>query len=89
VSTTWRSVWISGVLYGTLKRFARLLRAHRQWNCNYAKHPITTAHVEAGNVAIGMIRKHARGLLNTEYFKLKIRQTATPAPPFGLYNLTG
>lgn len=72
-----------------LKRFTRLLRSHRQGICNYAKHPITTARVEAGNVAIGMIRKRARGLLDTEYFKLKIRQTTTPTEHRGLYNLTG
>lgn len=71
-----------------LQRFARLLRSHAQGICNYAEHPLTTARIEAGNVAIGMIRKRARGLLDTEYFKLKIRQTAVPEPPRGLYALT-
>ncbi len=66
-----------------------MLRRHRSGICNYANHPITNARVEAGNVAIGMIRKRARGLLDTEYFKLKIRQTAVPEPALGLYNLTG
>lgn len=71
-----------------MKRFAALLRNHREGICNYAKHPITTARLEAGNVAIGMIRKRARGLLDTEYFKLKIRQSALPEPELGLYALT-
>jgi hypothetical protein len=40
-------------------------------------------------VAIGLIRKRARGLLDTEYFNLKIRQSAVPEPPLGLYALAG
>lgn len=71
-----------------MKRFAAMLRRHRTGICNYADHPITTARLEAGNVAIGMIRKRARGLLDTDYFKLKIRQSALPEPPLGLYALT-
>ena len=43
--------------------------------------------MEAGNVAIGMIRKRARGLLDIEYFKLKIRQSAISEEPLGLYEL--
>jgi transposase len=31
-----------------------------------------------GNVSIGMIRKRARGIRDTEYFKLKIRQSSIP-----------
>lgn len=57
--------------------------------CNSAEHPITTARLEGGNVAVGMIRKRAKGLLDTEYFKLKIRQSALPEEPLGLYALTG
>lgn len=72
---------------GPMTRFAAMLRAHRQGICNYAEHPVTTARVEAGNVAIGLIRKRARGLLDTAYFKLKIRQSAVPEPPLGLYAL--
>jgi len=72
-----------------MRRFAGLLRRHRQGICNYAKHPITTARLEGGHVAIGLIRKRARGLLDIEYFKLKIRQSAIPEPPLGLYALTG
>ncbi|MES1942499.1 transposase IS204/IS1001/IS1096/IS1165 family protein [Salinisphaera sp. PC39] len=71
-----------------IKRFAAMLRNHRQGICNYANHPITTARLEAGNVAIGLIRKRARGLLDTNYFKLKIRQSALPEPDLGLYALT-
>ncbi len=61
-----------------LKSFAKSLRNHQVGICNYAKHKLTSARIEAGNVAIGMIRKRARGILDTDYFKLKIRQTAVP-----------
>ncbi len=46
--------------------------------------PITSAAIEAGNVGIGLIRKRARGMLDTEYLKLKIRQLNLPdtAEPF-------
>ena len=57
-----------------MKRFAKSLRRHKEGICNYAKHPLTTARIEAGNVGIGLIRKRARGIRDTEYFKLKIRQ---------------
>ena len=46
--------------------------------CNYAKYKLTSARIEAGNVSIGLIRKRARGIRDTEYFKLKIRQTSVP-----------
>jgi len=72
-----------------MRRFAAMLRRHREGICNYADHPITTARLEGGHVAIGLIRKRARGLLDTHYFKLKIRQSAIPEPPLGLYALTG
>jgi transposase len=72
-----------------MRRFAAMLRRHRTGLCNYADHPITTARLEGGHVAIGLIRKRARGLLDTAYFKLKIRQSAIPEPPLGLYALTG
>ncbi len=39
---------------------------------------LLSARIEAGNVAIGMIRKRARGIKDTEYFKLKIRQSSLP-----------
>lgn len=69
----------------SLRRFAKTLREHSVGICNYARFPITTARVEAGNVAVGMIRKRARGLLDQDYFKLKIRQSATPEQPLALF----
>lgn len=57
-----------------IKKYAKSLRRHRIGICNYAKHPLTTARIEAGNVSIGLLRKRARGIRDTEYFKLKIRQ---------------
>ena len=73
----------SGLHY--LKKFAKSLRRHATGICNYAKFPLTTARIEAGNVAIGMIRKRARGIRDTEYFKLKIRQTSIPDQPSMFY----
>lgn len=61
-----------------LKKFAESLRKHCVGICNYAKHQLTSARIEAGNVSIGMIRKRARGIKDTEYFKLKIRQSSLP-----------
>ncbi len=66
----------SNMLY--LKKFAKSLRKHCVGICNYAKHKLTSARIEAGNIAIGMIRKRARGIRDTEYFKLKIRQSSLP-----------
>jgi len=66
----------SGLLY--LKKFAKSLRRHCIGICNYAKYRLTSARIEAGNISIGMIRKRARGIRDTEYFKLKIRQTSIP-----------
>ena len=66
----------SAMLY--LKKFARSLRRHCVGICNYAKHKLTSARIEAGNISIGMIRKRARGIRDTEYFKLKIRQSSLP-----------
>jgi transposase len=66
----------SHMLY--LKKFAKSLRKHCVGICNYAKHKLTSARIEAGNVSIGMIRKRARGIRDTEYFKLKIRQSSIP-----------
>lgn len=67
----------SGLVY--IKRFAKSLRKNKIGICNYAKHRITSARIEAGNVGIGMIRKRARGIRDTQYFKLKIRQLSVPA----------
>ncbi len=55
-----------------------MLRVHRDGICNYAKHHLTSGRIEAGNVGIGMLRKRARGIKDTDYFKLKIRQLSTP-----------
>jgi hypothetical protein len=46
--------------------------------CNYAKHELGSVRIEAGNVNVGMIRKRARGIRDTECFKLKIRQSSPP-----------
>src|SRR5699024_10538839 len=70
-----------------LRRFAGFLARHAEGICNYARHPISNGRVEARNVSIGMIRKRARGLLDTAYFKLKIRQASVPEQPGGLYAL--
>ncbi len=61
-----------------LKKFAKSLRKHAVGICNYAKYQLTSARIEAGNISIGMIRKRARGIKDTEYFKLKIRQSSLP-----------
>jgi len=61
-----------------IKRVAATLRRHADGISNYAKHPISNARVEAGNVAIGMIRKRARGIRDLRYFILKIFQISAP-----------
>ena len=66
----------STMLY--LKKFAKSLRKNRVGICNYAKHKLTSARIEAGNISIGMIRKRARGIRGTDYFKLKIQQSSLP-----------
>jgi transposase len=67
---------LSNMLY--LKRFAKSLRRHCVGICDYAKHKLTSARIEAGNNSIGMICKRSRGIRDTEYFKLKIRQLSIP-----------
>ena len=73
----------SGMFY--LKKFAISLRKHCVGIRNYAKHGLTSARIEAGNVSIGMIRKRARGIKDTEYFKLKIVQTSIPGDVLMFY----
>jgi transposase len=68
-----------------LHTFASTLENHANGICAYARFKLTTARIEAGNVAIGMIRKRARGLLDQHYFKLKIRQSALPETPLALF----
>jgi len=70
-----------------LRKFADSLLRHCSGICNYAKHKLTSARVEAGNIAIGMIRKRARGIKDTEYFKLKIRQSSLPDKESFFYDL--
>lgn len=59
----------SGLRY--LKQFAKSLRRHCVGICNYAKHKLTSARIEAGNISIGMIRKRARGIRDTNILNLK------------------
>lgn len=58
-----------------------MLQRHRTGICRYAAHPISTARLEGGHVAIGLIRKRARGLLDTNYFKLKSGRAPCPTLP--------
>ena len=71
-----------------IKKFAKSLRRYKKGICNYAKHPLTTARIEAGNVGIGLIRKRARGIRDTEYFKLKIRQLSVTETESMFYKST-
>jgi len=68
-----------------LKTFAKALRRHVVGICNYAKHKLASARIDAGNVSIDMIRKRVR---DTEYFKLKIRQTSLPDDDYIFYMVT-
>ena len=62
----------------SLSNFADALLERKVGICNYAKYKLTNARVEAGNVSIGLLRRRARGVRDTDYFKLKIRQTSIP-----------
>lgn len=62
----------------SLSNFADALLERKVGICNYAKYKLTNARVEAGNVSIGLLRRRARGVRDTDYFKLKIRQTSVP-----------
>ena len=53
-----------------LKTFARSMRKNKDGICNYAKHQLTSARIEAGNVSIGLIRKRARGIRAVQTKKL-------------------
>ncbi len=70
-----------------LKKFSASLKKHKEGICNYAKHTLTSAKIEAGNVSIGMIRKRARGIRDTDYFKLKIRQSSLPDDQSMFYSI--
>jgi len=71
---------------GGLAKFVKTLQSHRTGICAYADHPITTSRIEAGNVSIALLRRRARGLRDTEYFKLKILQLNTDDTPSFLYS---
>ena len=71
-----------------LAKFVKTLQSHRSGICAYADRPITTARLEAGNVAIGLLRRRARGFRDTGYLKLKIYQFNTPDQPSFLYSST-
>ncbi len=62
----------------SLSNFADVLLERKVGICNYGKYKLTNARVEAGNVSIGLLRRRARGVRDTDYFKLKIRQTSVP-----------
>jgi transposase len=76
----------SGMHY--LKTFDKSLRRHVVGIYNYAKHKLTSARIDAGNVSISMIRERVRGIRDTEYFKLKIRQTSLPDDDSIFYMMT-
>jgi transposase len=61
-----------------LKKFAKSLRKHVKGICNYAKYTLTSARIEVENISLVMIRKRVRGIKDTEFFKLKIRQSSLP-----------
>jgi transposase len=71
-----------------LKSFAKALRRHVVGICNYAKHKLASARIDAGNVSVDMIRKRVRDIRDTEYFKLKIRQTSLPDDDSIFYMMT-
>lgn len=68
-----------------LAKFIKTLQSHRTGICAYADHPITTARLEAGNIAIALLRRRARGFRDTGYITLKIYQLNTPDQPSFLY----
>lgn len=62
----------------SLCNYANALLERKVGICNYAKYKLTNARVEAGNVSIGLLRRRARRVRDTDYFKLKKRQTSVP-----------
>jgi len=72
-----------------LKKFAKSLRKHKIGICNYAKYKLTTACIEAHNVGIELIRKRARGIRDTDYFALKIRQLSVSEDESIFYDKIG
>lgn len=70
----WNIHWSRGVKRAEqigmtyIRLFAKSLRKYKGSIFNYAIHQLTSARTEAGNVSIGMIRKRARGISDTDYF---------------------
>ncbi len=63
----------------SVQSFASMLQEHKESICNFSKYyRLTSAIIEAGNVSIGLLRRRARGIRDTEYFKLKIKQLSVP-----------
>lgn len=70
----------------SLQDFVSMLQDHKEGICNFAKYDrLTSAIIEAGNVSIGLLRRRARGIRDTEYFKLKIKQLSVPEVNSMLY----
>ncbi len=51
----------------SLSNFADAILERKIGICNYAKYKLTNARVEAGNVSIGLLRRRARGVRDTDY----------------------
>ncbi|MCG9602628.1 transposase, partial [Vibrio sp. Isolate31] len=70
----------------SVKGFVSMLQDHKEGICNFAKYDrLTSSVIEAGNVSIGLLRRRARGIRDTEYFKLKIKQLSVPEVSSMLY----
>jgi len=85
----WRGMACAAKITG-LAKFAYTSQSQGIGICNYAAHPLTTASLEDGNVAIGLIRKCARGIADTEYLEMKALPLDTPdQPSFLFHKLSG
>lgn len=70
----------------SVQGFVSMLQDHKEGICNFAKYDrLTSSVIEAGNVSIGLLRRRARGIRDTEYFKLKIKQLSVPEVNSMLY----
>ncbi len=70
----------------SVQGFVSMLQDHKEGICNFAKYDrLISAIIEAGNVSIGLLRRRARGIRDTEYFKLKIKQRSVPEVNSMLY----
>ena len=66
------------ILSLSLCNYANALLERKVGICNYAKYKLINARVEVGSVSIGLLRHRAREVRDTDYFKVKIRQTSVP-----------